>query len=152
MALMHNFYCKKGVLIFLLCVLVQLYYHDLYFEQQDHLLQLCPFLCWVWSYIFRKSRSLLQHPLPHWSSNSSCAIHKYFQSVFDVLCKFDTFFLVLNPHRIHLSAMLHLALFKEPALYCSLANKTFHVPNLLAQNPIVKMWRTLADHVSGWSY
>ena len=26
MALMHNFYCKKGVLIFLLCVLVQLYY------------------------------------------------------------------------------------------------------------------------------
>ena len=27
-----------------------------------------------------------------------------------------TRFLVLNPHRIHLSAMLYLALFKEPAL------------------------------------
>ena len=150
MALMHNFYCKKGVLIFLLCVLLQLYYHDLYFEQQDHLLQLCPFLCWVWSYIFRKSRSLLQHPLPHWSSNSSCAIHKYFQSVFDVLCKFDTFFLVLTHTGYICQPCCILLCLKNP--HCSLANKTFHVPNLLAQNPIVKMWRTLADHVSGWSY
>ena len=40
-----------------------------------------PFLCWV---------QLLQHPLPHWFSNSFCAIHTYFQLVFDVLCKFDT--------------------------------------------------------------
>ena len=40
-----------------------------------------PFLCWV---------QLLQQPLRHWFSNSFCAIHTYFQLVFDVLCKFDT--------------------------------------------------------------
>ena len=92
MALMHNFYCKKGVLIFLLCVLVQLYYHDLYFEQQDHLLCYVPFFV-EFGPTFSANHALFFNILyPTWSSNSSCAIHKYFQSVFDVLCKFDTFF------------------------------------------------------------
>ena len=106
---------KRGVLIFLLCVLVQLYYHDLYFEQQDHLLQLCPFLCWVWSYISANHALFFNIlyptgpqivPVPFISiSNQS--------STFSVSL---TRFLVLNPHRIHLLAMLYLALFKEPAL------------------------------------
>ena len=38
------------------------------------------------------------------------------QSTFGVFCKFYTFFLVPNKHRIQLLAMLNLALFKEPAL------------------------------------
>ena len=92
MALMHNFYRKKGVLIFLLCVLVQLYYIMICtLNSRIICYSYVPFFV-EFGHIFRKSRSLLQHPLPHWSSNSSCAIHKYLQSVYNVLCKFDTFF------------------------------------------------------------
>ena len=112
MALMHNFHCKKGVLIFLLCVLVQLYYHDLYFEQQDQV----PFFV-EFGPTFSANHALFFNilyptgpqivPVPFISiSNQS--------STFSV--SLTRFFLVLNPHRIHLSAMRYLALFKEPAL------------------------------------
>ena len=43
------------------------------------------------------------------------AIYKRPQSTFGIFCQFYTF-LMLNPHRIQLSAMRNLAPFKEPAL------------------------------------